>query len=111
MRRSKLESYESILEVLVNKPRKLEQIAYQAALDCRVLQEHLKFLMKNELVEARTSGKRATFAITERGVAVLRALNFQKYLAKIKSSIRAVDEALQVVPEMSEPNRGSSEKA
>ena len=111
MRRSKLESYECILEILVNKPTKLEQIAYDANLECSVLQQHLKFLMKNELVEERASGKRALFAITERGVAVLRALNFQKYLTKIRSSIRAVDEALQVVPEMSEPNRKPDREA
>ncbi len=111
MRRSKLESYECILEVLVNRPKRLEQIAFDTNLDCTVLQQYLKFMMKNELVEERIIGKRAAFAVTERGVAVLRALNFQKYLAKIKNSIQAMDEALQVVPEISGLDRRSRKKA
>jgi DNA-binding PadR family transcriptional regulator len=57
--------------------------------------------MKNELIEERKLENITVYAITERGIAVLRALNFQKYLGKIKNTIRAIDEALQVIPTIS----------
>ncbi|MEM4704557.1 MAG: winged helix-turn-helix domain-containing protein [Candidatus Bathyarchaeia archaeon] len=110
MRRSKLEVYESILEALVNKPLTLEEIAYESGVDCTLVHQYQKFLQKHELIEERVSGKKTKYALTERGVAVLRALNFQKYLAKIKNSIRAVDEALQIVPLMPEHNEEHEKK-
>lgn len=100
MRRSKLESYEAILEVLVKKPLAVDKIAYEVNMDCTILTRYLCFLEKNGLVEERPSGKKAVYAITERGMAVFKALNFQKYLDKIAKSIRAIDDALQVMPVM-----------
>jgi len=102
MRRSKLETYESILEALVDNSLDIERIAYEANLDCTLLEKHLEFLMKNELVEERPSEYAIIYAITERGVAVLKALNFQKYLGRIKTTLRAIDEAMQVLPDISE---------
>lgn len=104
MRKSKLEAYECILETLVNKPLTIEHIAYEANLDCTILKQQLEFLTKNDLIELRTFGEKTSYAITERGTAVLRALNFQKYLGKIKNKVRAIDEALQIIPDMAERN-------
>jgi predicted transcriptional regulator len=97
MRRSKLETYEAILEVLVSKPLTIENIAYEIDMDCTVLVERLDYLLENGLVELRAMGKKGGYAVTERGVAVLKALNFQKYLAHIANKLTMIDEALQVI--------------
>lgn len=97
MRKSKLESYENILGAIVNKPLTLDQLAYEIDVGCAILRQHLDFLMENSLVEERGSDKEIMYAITERGVAVLRALNFEKYLGKIASKIRVIDDAMEAL--------------
>jgi predicted transcriptional regulator len=102
MRKSKLESYEAILEILVNNPLTIEDIAFETDMDCTVLNERLDFLLENGLVELRPMGERGGYAMTERGVAVLKALNFQKYLTRIANKLSLIDEALQVISKHSE---------
>ncbi len=111
MRRSKLESCEAILEVLVKKPLTLDNVAYEANMDCTVLRRYLDFLIKNNLVEERFSDEKTLFAITERGIAVFKALNFQEYLEKVTKSIRAMDDASQVLPIISKRISEHEEKA
>jgi predicted transcriptional regulator len=111
MRRSKLESYEAILEVLVKKPLPADRIAYKTSMDCTVLERHLDFLIKNGLVEERFPNKKTLYAVTERGMAVFKALNFQKYLEKVTASLRAIDDALQAVPTISKRISELEEKA
>jgi predicted transcriptional regulator len=98
MRRSKLESYEVILDVLAKEPTTVDKIAYRVNMDCTVLERYIGFLMENGLVEERFSGKKTLYAITERGMAVFKTLNFQKYLEKVTASLKALDDALQAVP-------------
>ena len=57
VRRSKLESYEDILESLVNKPMTFGQIARQADMNDTLLTRLLGFLMENSLIEERATGK------------------------------------------------------
>jgi predicted transcriptional regulator len=97
MRKSKLESYEAILEALVDRPLPFERIAFETTMDCTVLSERVEFLMENGLVELRPTGKKGEYAITERGVAVLKALNFEKYLNRVASKLTLIDDAMQVV--------------
>ncbi|HVP27054.1 MAG TPA: winged helix-turn-helix domain-containing protein [Candidatus Bathyarchaeia archaeon] len=97
MRKSKLEAYETILDALVSKPLTVENIAYETDMDCTVLSQRLDYLLENGLVELRAMGRKGGYAITERGVAVLKALNFQKYLARIANKLTLIDEALQVI--------------
>lgn len=104
MRRSKLESYEDILGALVKKPLSIDVIAYETSMDCTFLRKSLGFLMKYSLVEERSSSKKTLYAITERGVAVFKTLNFQKYLEKVVNTIKVMDEAFQVIPTISERN-------
>jgi predicted transcriptional regulator len=101
MRRSKLESYEDILGALVKKPLSIDAIAYETSMDCTVLRKSLGFLMKYSLVDERGSNKKTVYAITERGVAVLKTLNFQKYLEKVANTIKVMDDAFQVIPTIS----------
>ena len=97
MNRSKLESYEAILEALVKKPSSIDRIAYKTDIDCTVLAGYLDFLAENGLVEERPSKSNTVYAITERGMAVFKTLNFQRYLGKVTDSLRAIDDALQTM--------------
>jgi len=108
MRRSKLESYEDILGALVKKPLTIDGVAYKTNMDCNSLKKRLDYLIKYSLVEERISSKKTLYAITERGVAVFKTLNFQKYLEMVADTIMAMDEAIHVVPIISE--RDSKEK-
>jgi predicted transcriptional regulator len=98
MRRSKLESYEAILEALVKRPINVDKIAYKTNIDCTALTRYVDFLIKNGLVEERPTNKKTLYAITERGIAVLKTLNFQKYLENVTASLRVIDDASQTVP-------------
>ena len=88
MRRSKLEMYIDILRVLAQRgPLKLTHIMYKANVNCSVLKEYLEFLMKNNLVEERTIGKkRVVYAITQRGITVL------KYFHELKAILPIIEE-------------------
>ena len=98
MRRSKLESYEAILEALVKKPQPIDRLAYETDIDCTIICKRVGFLVDNGLVEERPLPDNTEFAITERGVAVFKTLNFRKYLEKVSSSISAISEAMQALP-------------
>ena len=106
MRKSKLELYIDILEALVNKPLTLDYIAYEINMDCTILRQYLDFLIKNSLVEERESEKRTPYAITEKGISVLRALSFQKYFGKISNKIRVIDEALEIIRKLEKNEQG-----
>jgi len=89
VRRSKLEMYVDILSVLAHRgPLKLTHVMYKANVNCSVLKEYLDFLLKQGLVEERTVGKRrVVFAITQRGIMVL------KYFKELKQVLPIVEEA------------------
>lgn len=89
MRRSKLEMYVDILKVLArNGPLKLTHIMYKANVNCSVLKEYLDFLIAQNLVEEKTVGKkRIVYAITERGITVL------KYFRELKAVLPIIEEA------------------
>jgi predicted transcriptional regulator len=74
MRRSKLERYVDILTVLAHMgPLKLTHIMYKSNFNGAILKEYLDFLIKQGLVEERTINKnRSVFAVTQRGVTVLK---------------------------------------
>lgn len=101
MRRSKLETFEAILEALMKKPLAIDRIAYDTDLDCNVLNQRLNFLVENGLVEERPMPKKTLYAITERGVAVFKTLNFNKYLEKVSSALSAIDDAMHTLPLLS----------
>ena len=94
MRRSKLEMYVDILAVLAHRgPLKLTHVMYKANVNCSVLKEYLEFLIKQGLVEERTVGKsRVVFAVTQRGITVL------KYFKELKQVLPIVEEARNQTP-------------
>ena len=94
MRRSKLEMYIDILTVLAHRgPLKLTHVMYKANVNCSVLKEYLDFLMKQGLIEERTLGKkRVVFAVTQRGITVL------KYFRELKQVLPIVEESRNQIP-------------
>lgn len=94
MRRSKLEMYVDILQVLSRRgPLKLTHVMYKANVNCKVLKEYLDFLLKQGLIEERIVGKsRTVFAITPRGITVL------KYFRELKQVLPIVEEARNGMP-------------
>ena len=97
LRKSKLESYESILEALVDKPLLLSDLTLETHVNQPLLIRHLKFLIQNGLIEERQTEKTRVYAITEKGLTVTRALDFPKYLQKIKGTIGTVEEAVEII--------------
>jgi predicted transcriptional regulator len=94
MRRSKLEMYVDILQVLSHRgPLKLTHVMYKANVNCKVLKEYLDFLITQNLIEERPVGKnRTVFAITQRGVTVL------KYFRELRQALPIVEEARNSMP-------------
>jgi len=94
MRRSKLEMYIDILKVLAQRgPLKLTHVMYKANVNCSVLKEYLDFLTIQSLVEERIIGKRrVVYAITQRGITVL------KYFRELKEVLPIVEEARSQMP-------------
>jgi predicted transcriptional regulator len=94
MRRSKLEMYVDILKVLANRgPLKLTHVMYKANVNCSVLKEYLDFLIKQGLVEEQMIGRRRmVYAVTQRGITVLR------YFRELKQVLPIVEEARNQAP-------------
>jgi predicted transcriptional regulator len=104
MQRSKLELYEEILYALVNKNLTVDAIAYACNMDCVALRQRLEFLMKNGLVEEKNFGKRTSYTLTRRGLAIFKTLALTKRLQKLQTTMKQIDEALQAIPSLSEYN-------
>ena len=96
MRRSKLEMYVDILKVLAQRgPLKLTHVMYKANVNCSVLKEYLDFLSKQGLVEEKIIRReRVVYAITQRGVTVL------KQFREIKEVFPTVEETRHQTPYM-----------
>jgi predicted transcriptional regulator len=94
MRRSKLETYVDILKVLAHKgPLKLTHIMHGANVNCRLLKEHLDYLISQELVEERIVAKgKIVYTATQRGVTVL------KYFRELKQALPIVEEDASITP-------------
>ena len=90
MRRSKLEIYIDILDVLAIKgPLKLTHIMYKSNVNCKVLKEQLDFLIKNSLVEERYQRKeQIVYAITQRGTTVLKSFREIKQIFPLEEEKR-----------------------
>jgi predicted transcriptional regulator len=92
----------AILESLVKRPLGIDRIAYKTNMHCTAVNQHLDFLIQNELIEERIQGNKILHALTERGITVFKTLDFQKYLKRISNTLREIDEAMQTIQDMSE---------
>lgn len=92
---SKLENYEAILEVLANKPLKIDSIAYKLNTSCTVVKERINFLLEHGLLTEYHGKGCKLYAITERGKAVLRVLRLQRSLEKIAAVLKMINQVIE----------------
>ncbi len=103
---SKLDKYLNILEALVERPRKIDQIASKTHVEPHVLKRNLRFLISNGVVEKRRFGnKPIVYAVTERGLTVFKTLRALKYLEKLKDSLPVVEEAREIMAVLSKRSK------
>lgn len=90
MRRSKLEIYIDILNVLALKGQlKLTHIMYKSNVNCKVLKEQLEFLIKNGLVEEKILRKeRIVYSATSKGIQVLKYFREIEQVFPMKDEVR-----------------------
>ena len=94
---SKLDKYLNILEAIVDRPLKIDQIASRTNMELQVLKRHLVFLVANGVAEERRfRGRHVAYAITERGFAVFKTLRALKYLEKLRDSLPIIEEAREI---------------
>jgi predicted transcriptional regulator len=104
MQRSKLELYEDILTALVDRRLTVDAVAYACNMDCIALSQRLDFLVKNGMVEEKIYKKQTRYALTRRGLAIYKTLTITRRLEKLQTTIQNVDEALKMIPALSEYN-------
>ena len=82
--------YVDILTVLAHRgPLKLTHVMYKANVNCSILKEYLDFLINQGLIEERTVGKcRVVYAVTQRGIAVLKSFRELKQVLPIVEEAR-----------------------
>jgi len=98
---SKLEKYLTILEALVNRPLKIEQIAQKTNIKPQMVKKHLAFLLTNGVAEQRKfNDKHIAYAITEKGFAVFKTLRAMKYISKLRESLPLIEEAREIASEL-----------
>jgi len=85
MKRSKLETYFDILDVLsINGPLMLTHVMYKTNVNCSILKGNLDFLKMNNLVEERImKNERVVYFITQKGMAILKAFREIKQVFRI----------------------------
>jgi predicted transcriptional regulator len=110
MRRSKLELYEHILTALADKHLTVDAIAYACNMDCIALRQRLNFLAKNGMVEENNYRKKTRYALTRRGLAIFKTLTITRRLEKLQTTIKNVDEALKMIPALSEYNEEKTKR-
>jgi predicted transcriptional regulator len=81
--------YIDILFVLAQRgPLKLTHIMYKANVNCSALSEYLAFLLQQGLVEERAVKKNRTmYAVTQRGVTVIKSFRELKQALPIEEEI------------------------
>ena len=88
MRRSKLETYIAVLQILARHgPLKLTHVMYKANLNSMVTKDYLSFLIQKGLVEERIVGRRSVkFTVTQSGLSVI------KYFRELEKVLPIVEE-------------------
>ena len=100
--KSKLENYEKLIEALVDRYLSVDSLAFSCNMDCVAVNQRLGFLIKNGIVEEKKCSNKNLYALTKRGLAIQKTLAITKRLEKLKTTVKAVDEALVTVSKYSE---------
>jgi predicted transcriptional regulator len=94
-KKSKLEVYECLLEMLANQPSNVDLLAYFGNMSCVTVQERIGFLVRQGLVEEKIKEK--VYALTRRGLAVINTLRLSRDLEKLHSNA-AINPGLEESP-------------
>jgi len=70
-------------------------MAHKTNMDRSILRQHIDFLIKNTLAEEQISSKKTLYALTEKGIAVFKVINFKKSPEKKANKNRRINETLQ----------------
>ena len=97
MKKSKLEVYEDVLRILLDKPLTLDTIAFEGNMNCENLRERMDYLIEYGLIEERAYEKKIVYALTNRGMAIHKTLTLTKRLEKLQAEIRRLDAEAQEV--------------
>jgi predicted transcriptional regulator/uncharacterized protein YuzE len=95
--KGRLERYIDILEALMKKHLTIDDVARKTNMSPSFVRRRVEFLIRNGLVEERTSSKEILYALTEKGKAVLRYLNFQKS-GKVENIMSMKNKPMQIDP-------------
>ena len=103
---SKLDKYLDILEVVAERPQKIDQIATQVHMETSELKRRMNFLVLNGVVNERpTIDNRIVYALNDRGYAVFKTLRAFKYFEKLRESLPVIDEAKEIASILSKSTR------
>jgi predicted transcriptional regulator len=101
MPKSKLESYETLMDALADKYLSVDSLAFACSMDCVAVKQRLGFLIENGIVEEKLCYNKKLYALTKRGSAIQKTLVITRRLQKLKTAVKAVDEALVTVSKSS----------
>jgi predicted transcriptional regulator len=103
---SKLDKYLDILEVVAERPLKIDHIAAKVHMETRELRRRMNFLVLNGVINERSTGdKRTVYALNDRGYAVFRTLRAFKYFEKLRESLPVIEEAKEIASILSKNTR------
>lgn len=102
MRKSKLELYEEVLSILLNKDLSVDRLTCECNIDWAAAIKLLDFLEENRLVEKNCNDTKVLYSLTARGEAVYRTLTITKRLNKLKKSIKIVNKNSPPLPVLTE---------
>jgi predicted transcriptional regulator len=101
MPKSKLENYETLMDALADMYLSVDSLAFACSMDCIAVNQRLGFLIKNGMVEEKLCYNKRLYALTKRGLAIQKTLVITRRLEKLKTAVKAVDEALVAVSKSS----------
>jgi predicted transcriptional regulator len=103
---SKLDKYLNILEVIAERPQKIDRIASKVHMETIEIKRRMKFLVSNGVVDERpTIDNRIIYALNDRGYAVFKTLRAFKYFEKLKESLPVIEEAKEIASLLSKNSR------
>ena len=108
MAKSKLENYEELMQALVDRYLSVDGLAFSCNMECVAVNQRLDFLIKNGLVEEKQCHNKKLYALTKRGLAIQKTLAITKRLERLKTTVKAVDEALVTVQRFSDKDEDPS---
>jgi predicted transcriptional regulator len=103
---SKLDKYLDILEVVAERPLRIDHIATKVHMETRELKRRMNFLVLNGVINERPiDDNRVVYALNDRGYAVFRTLRAFKYFEKLRESLPVIEEAKEIASILSRNSR------